>query len=52
VYSSLHIIGLLNKGGSGIWAGHIACMGEKRNVYKILAAKPEGKKSFGRPRRR
>jgi hypothetical protein len=28
----------------------IALMGEKRNAYRILVAKPEGKKSLGRPR--
>jgi hypothetical protein len=27
-------------------------MGEKRNAYRILVGKPEGKKSLGRPRRR
>jgi hypothetical protein len=27
-------------------------MGEKRNAYRILVAKPEGKISLGRPRRR
>jgi hypothetical protein len=25
------------------WAGHIARMGEKRNAYRILVGKPEGK---------
>jgi hypothetical protein len=25
--------------------------GDKRNAYKILLGKPEGKKSLGRPRR-
>jgi hypothetical protein len=34
------------------WAGHVACMGEMRNAFKILAGKPEGKKPLGRPRRR
>jgi hypothetical protein len=34
------------------WAGHAARMGEKRNAYKILVGKPEGKRSLGRPRRR
>jgi hypothetical protein len=32
------------------WAGHVARMGEKRNAYRILVGKPEGK--MGRPRRR
>jgi hypothetical protein len=27
-------------------------MGEERKVYKVLAGKPEGKRPFGRPRRR
>jgi hypothetical protein len=27
-------------------------MGEKRNAYSIFVGKPEGKKPFGRPRRR
>jgi hypothetical protein len=27
-------------------------MGERRNVYKLLLEKPEGKRSLGRPRRR
>jgi hypothetical protein len=27
-------------------------MGEKRNTYRILVAKPEGKRPLGRPRRR
>jgi hypothetical protein len=34
------------------WAGHVARMGEKRNVYKLLVGKPEGKRPLGRPRRR
>jgi hypothetical protein len=27
-------------------------MGDKRNVYKLLVGKPEGKRPLGRPRRR
>jgi hypothetical protein len=34
------------------WAGHVARMREKRNVYRLLAGKPEGKRPLGRPRRR
>jgi hypothetical protein len=33
-------------------AGHVARMGEKRNAYRILVGKPEGKRPLGRPRRR
>jgi hypothetical protein len=28
------------------WAGHVAHMGEMRNVHKILVRKPERKRSF------
>jgi hypothetical protein len=34
------------------WAGHMACMGEERNVHRVLMEKPEGKGPLGRPRRR
>jgi hypothetical protein len=34
------------------WAGHVARMGEKRNVQRLLVGKPEGKRPLGRPRRR
>jgi hypothetical protein len=30
--------------------GHVAHMGELKNLYKILVRKPEGKKLLGRPR--
>ena len=34
------------------WAVHVARVGERRVVYRILLRKPEGKRSLGRPRRR
>jgi hypothetical protein len=34
------------------WAGHVARMEEKRNAFRILVGKPEGKRPLGRPRRR
>jgi hypothetical protein len=34
------------------WAGNVARMGEKRNVYRILVGKLQGKRPLGRPRRR
>jgi hypothetical protein len=34
------------------WAGHVARMGEKRNVYRLLVGKPRGRRPLGRPRRR
>jgi len=34
------------------WAGHVARMGEKRSVYRVLVGRTEGKRPLGRPRRR
>jgi hypothetical protein len=34
------------------WAGHVACMGEERKVYRVLVGKPQGKRPLGRPRHR
>ena len=34
------------------WAGHVARMGEKRGVYRVLLGKPEGRRPLVRPRRR
>jgi hypothetical protein len=33
------------------WAGHVACMGEGRGVYRVLVGRPKGKKPLGRPKR-
>jgi len=30
-------------------AGHVASMGERRGVYKVLVVKPEGKRPLGDP---
>jgi len=29
------------------WAGHVARMGEEREVYRVLVGKPEGKRPLG-----
>jgi hypothetical protein len=34
------------------WAGHVARIGERRNVYRVLAEKTKGKRPLGKPRRR
>jgi hypothetical protein len=34
------------------WAGHVARIGEGRNVYRVLVGKPEGKRPLERPRHR
>jgi hypothetical protein len=51
LYSSSNIIRQI-KSRRMRWAGHVACMGEERNVYKVLMEKPEGKRPLGRPIRR
>jgi hypothetical protein len=51
VYSSPNII-RMSKSRRMRWAGHVARMGEKRNAYRILVGKPEGKRPLRRPRRR
>jgi hypothetical protein len=35
-----------------MWAGHVARIGEMKNAYKILVGKPEGRRTFGRTKRR
>ena len=32
------------------WAGHVARMGKRRGVYRVLVRKPEGKRPLVRPR--
>jgi hypothetical protein len=51
LYSSPSIIRVI-KSRRMRWVGHVARMGEKRNVYRLLVGKPEGKRPLGRPRLR
>jgi len=30
--------------------GHVACVGERRGIYRVLVGKSEGKRPLGRPR--
>jgi hypothetical protein len=46
---SLNIVQLIK---SRIWAGHVACMGERRGVYRVWMGKHEEKRSVGRARDR
>jgi hypothetical protein len=50
LYSSPSIIRMINFGRRR-WAGHVSRMGEKRNVYRLLVGKPEGKRPLRKPRR-
>jgi hypothetical protein len=47
LYSSLDIIRQI-KPRRMRWAGHVARMGEGRNVYRVLVGKPEGKRPLER----
>jgi hypothetical protein len=46
LYSSPSIIRII-KSRRMRWTGHVARMGERRNVYKTLVGKPEGKRPLG-----
>jgi hypothetical protein len=48
LYSSPNIICVI-KSRRLRWAGHIVCMKEKRNAYRVLLRKPEGNRPLGRP---
>jgi hypothetical protein len=50
LYTSPSIIRII-KSRRMRWAGHVARMGEKGDVYRLLVGKPEGKRPLGRPRR-
>jgi hypothetical protein len=51
LYSLPSIIRIIKSRRMGL-AGHVARMGEKRNAYRLLIGKPEGKRPLGRSRRR
>jgi hypothetical protein len=51
LYSSLSIIRMI-KSRRLRWAGHVACMVEKKNASRILVGTPKGKRPLGRPRRK
>jgi hypothetical protein len=43
--SSLNII-LVIKSRRMIWAWHVACMGDRRGVYRVLVRRPDGKNNL------
>jgi hypothetical protein len=51
LYSSSSIIRMI-KLRRMRWAEHLARMGKKRNAYRLLVVKPEGRRQLGRTRRR
>jgi hypothetical protein len=50
-YASPNIVRVI-KSRKIIWAGHVARMGEIRNIYKMLVGKPEMNTPLVRPRSR
>jgi hypothetical protein len=50
LYSSSNIIRVIKS--RRMIGGHVARMGKRRGVYRVLVGKPEGKIPLGRPRRR
>ena len=51
LYSSPNVVRVI-KSRRMRWVGHVARVGEGRDVYRVLVGKPEGKRLLGRPRRR
>jgi hypothetical protein len=43
LYSSPNIIRQIKSRSMG-WTGHVARMGEDRNLYRVLVGRPEGKR--------
>ena len=51
LYSSTNIVRVI-KSRRMRWEGHVVHMGKRRDVYRVLLGKPEGKRPLGRPRHR
>jgi hypothetical protein len=51
LYSSSNIVRVI-KSRRLRWGGHVALMGQGRDVYRVLVGRPEGKRPLERPRRR
>jgi len=49
LYCSLNVVRVI-KSRRMRWAGHVARMGDRRGVFKVLVGKPEGKRPIRRPR--
>jgi hypothetical protein len=49
LYSSHNIVRVI-KSRRMRWAGHVACMGERSGLCRVLVGKPEAKRPLGRPK--
>jgi hypothetical protein len=47
LYSSPNIVKMI-KSRRMRWAGHVACIGEGRGVYRVLVGRPKGKETSGK----
>jgi len=46
LYSSPNVVPVI-KSRRIRWVGHVARMGERRGLYRVLVGKPEGKRALG-----
>jgi hypothetical protein len=51
LYSSPNIVRVI-KSRRMRWVGHVARMGERRGVYRVLVGRPEGRRPLRKPSRR
>jgi hypothetical protein len=51
LYNSPNIVRVI-KSRRMRWVGHVARIGERKSLYRVLVGKPKGKTPLGRPRRR
>jgi hypothetical protein len=50
IVCSPHLLFVVMKSKMIIWAGHVACMQKKLNVYRALVVRREGKRLLGSSR--
>jgi len=48
LYASRNIVRMI-KSRRMRWAGHVARVGKRRDVYRVSVGRPEGKRPLGRP---
>jgi hypothetical protein len=51
LFSSQNIVRVI-KSRRMRWVAHVACIGEARDVYRVLVGRPKDKRPLGRPRHR
>ena len=51
LYCSPNIVRVI-KSSRTRWAGHVARMGDRRGLYRVLVGEPDGRRPLRRPKRR